>query len=467
MARRFRWHHACYLLAAIDAIVIVTGLWLHYRTLGSFQDLLDQTAVFDARERDLTALSEAVMQLSAPAMEVCASGDVARERQRWRRFQVDLGDIKSRSRLTQKGMKDFWVEVGRLCASQEAVFTLSESPTENASKQLLSAVAQLDRHRRRASRLLAAQQEALLSEAAEGHLDHGALLGSQWIAEIVLAIGLVGALAGMMWYTRRLQRADAALQTERLRVEEERRERLAVIGELCTGVAHGIQNPLAAIRSSSELMLDLGSMDSDTRARAEDVLTECRRLSHRVRRLLTFARAPEPHRGAVRVSAVLEDLEKELASRFVEKQITLDCRLDDAATEVDADPDELTSVFLELLANALDHTPSGGRVDVHAWATLEHANVVVRDSGPGVPHGTARHIFDLFFTTKDGGSGVGLAWARRIVTSMGGSLEFEPSIQTGATFRVVLPRRAPATSVPDADARAAEGNGRCPIRQFA
>lgn len=467
MVLKFRWHHACYLLAAIDAVVIATGLWLHYRTLGSLQGLLDETAVFDARERDLTALSEAVMQLSAPAMEVCASGEVANERERWRRFQVDLGDIKSRSRLSQKSMKDFWTEVGELCASQEVVFALREKSAKDESEQLLGAVAELDRHRRRAARLLAAQQEALLSEAAEGHLNHAALIGNQWIAEIVLALGLVGALAGMIWYMQRLQMTDAALQTERLRVEEERRERLAVIGELCTGVAHGIQNPLAAIRSSSELMLDLGTMDSDTRARAEDVLTECRRLSHRVRRLLTFARAPESHRQAVRVGTILEELEQELASRFGEKRITLDCRIDDATTEVNADPDELSSVFLELLANALDHTPPGGRVDVHALATSEHVEVVVRDSGPGVPIGRVKHIFDLFFTTKDGGSGVGLAWARRIVTSMGGTLDFEPSSDAGATFRVTLPRHAPAIACREGMKGEVNDNGRQPIQQFA
>jgi len=462
--RRFRWHHACFLLATVDAVVIATGLWLHYRTLGSFQSLLDETAVFDARERDLTALGEAVMQLSAPAMDVCKSGDVAGERVRWRRFQVDLGDIKARSRLSHKRMTEFWNEVGRLRDAQEVVFAFFENGDDRAISNLPGAVATVDRHRRRAARLLAGQQEALLSEAAERHLEHAGLLAAQWTAEIVLALGLVGALVGMIWYTRRLQQTDAALQTERLRVEEERRERLAVIGELCTGVAHGIQNPLAAIRSSSELMLDLGTMDADTRDRAEDVLTECTRLSHRVRRLLNFARAPEPHRGAVSVNGVVEEIAAELSSRFAEREITLDCRLGHDELVVDADRDELASVILELLANALDHTPPGGRVEVHAHDTSEHVVVVVRDSGPGVPQGTAKHIFDLFFTTKDGGSGVGLAWARRIVKSMGGSLEFEPAPESGATFRVTLPRHTHAETPRRCDPA---DNGRQSIQQLA
>lgn len=448
---RFRWHHACFFLAAVDAVVIVTGLWLHDRTLASFHRLLGETAVFDVRVRDLTALSEAVMQLSAPAMDVCASGDVVGERERWRRFQVDLGELKSRSRLSRKRMKDFWAEVDALRTAQQAVFTLVDSVHGVASAGLPASVAALDLHRRRAARILAGEQEALLSEAAERHLEHAHLLDVQWVAEIILALGLVGALSGMIWYTRRLQQSDAALRTERCRVEGERRERLAVIGELCTGVAHGIQNPLAAIRSSSELMLDLGTMDADTRARAEDVLTECTRLSNRVRRLLTFARSPDSHREPVRVGEVVEDIAAELASRFAERNITLDCHMGNDPLVVLADRHELASVFLELFANALDHTPSGGRVDVQALETPEHVVVLVRDNGPGVPEGTAKHIFDLFFTTKDGGSGVGLAWARRVVKSTGGTLEIEPGQRSGATFRLTLPRHALCEASQDFD----------------
>lgn len=430
---RIRWYRLIIALVVVDVIVVASGLWLHRQALSAFRDLLARSAALDARQRDVAALGHAVQRFGGAArraaQEAEADPSIAS-------IGADLGLLKSRTRLRGKRLDDFWKTTSRMTAACGRLVDLRRAGADRA--QFDATLAEIDDLAFRAQRALFSEQESLLSQSAAAHLEHARLMERQDLIERVLAAAIVATFAALLWYARRLRVADRQLHEERKRVEHERRERLAAIGEVCTGVAHGIQNPLAAILSSTELMLDLGRLDADSRRRAEDVRTECARLSRRVRRLLTFARQPGGPRSMANAAETAREAVAEFTPLFVDKGITLRANITGEALPVAGHPEEIGSILLELLVNAAEYTPAGGWVSVSCRRDGDSVEIEVADNGPGVPPGTAEHMFDLFFTTRAGGSGVGLAWARRIAESLSGSLVHLAGAP-GATFRLRLP----------------------------
>ncbi|MBK8268791.1 MAG: hypothetical protein IPK83_11005 [Planctomycetes bacterium] len=404
---RIRWHQLYILLAAFDALVILAGIGLHHQTLSAFGGLLRHTATLDARQREIASLSQALNQLSLHAFRADADAAKHEVLQIARQISGTLGALKSRTLLNSKRMKKFWELVTKISIEQNQLTQFVIVGQARTGVGPRDAIASIEKHRLQALRILSGEQESLLSQSAKFHLEHAQIMDRQDLFERVLAAALVATLGVMIWYTRRLQKTDQQLREVRERVETERRDRLAAIGEVCTGVAHGIQNPLAAISSSTELMIEMGRMDADSRRRAEDVHSECGRLSRRVRRLLTFARMPESDRSLVGMAPIVREIVTEMFPRFEEKRIRVEVEIDSCPLEVIGDDEELGSILLELLSNAVDHTPAGGSIRICMRRASDVVELYVSDSGAGVPIGTAAHIFDLFFTTRSGGSGVG------------------------------------------------------------
>jgi len=447
--KRVRWYHYYILLAAFDLLIIAASLWLHRQTLASFEDLLNGAASLDASQRDLTALGLRLVALNAPGNDVFETRQVATERQRFRRLRDEVERMRHTSHIQPGKLRRFWEEIDRMCAVEERIFELIEVAQAKAAQPAASSalvqagnlMSIMDRHQARAIRLLGSEQETTMNRAAETLWSHQQVLQRHQRLELVFVAAMFLALVGMFCFFWKLQRTDETLLAEQQRAETERRERLATVGELCSSVAHGIQNPLAAIRSSTELILDMGKIDSDSRRRAENVMTECVRLSTRVKRLLDFSRAEERLRQPVNILDSLEKAIEELRARFAEQGVALETTAEGPNAAVLADPDELATVFIELLSNALDHSSRGDRVLARLHSNMQRAIVDICDCGPGVPSSAADKIFDLFFTTKAGGTGIGLASVRRIVRSMGGQVELASAPgHTGCIFRVTLPR---------------------------
>lgn len=448
---RIRWLHLYSLLAGFDMLVIAGGIWLYQTTARDFGALLNQQALSDARQRHLAALGQTILAINAPGNDVFRNRDWSREQSRFQRMSAELGAIKARGRVLDSRLSKFWKEVQDMVRSEERIFELLAELPSNAlpigrdsrKYQLaMQSMARMDEHQASALRLLASEQEAILSESAETLTNHQRSLDRKQVGSGLLAAALVVALVAMVLYSRQVHRTHAELHEQRERVEFERRERLAAIGELCTGVAHGIQNPLAAIRSSAELIVDLGQIDADSRRRAGDVMTECSRLSRRVSKLLNIAKGGERRRQAVDAVELVRDVIEELGPRFAECGVELRTRMAEESAVVMSDREEVTSILIELLSNALDHSPRGEAVEVAVERNGACVSVDVRDHGLGVPEATAGRIFDLFFTTKAGGSGVGLAWAARVAQSLGGRVFLKDSSPGGATFCVELPMTA-------------------------
>jgi two-component system NtrC family sensor kinase len=231
-----------------------------------------------------------------------------------------------------------------------------------------------------------------------------------------------------------------------------RSRRLATIGQLAAGVAHEINNPLAAITTCAEATLrDLRARPEAEALAAEgrwdyyleEIVRQALRCKEITRGLLALARQRRARREPVELNALAEQ-----AARLFEQRapgVVFELRLDASVGEVATDEAMVRQVLDNLLSNALDAVADGGRVSVTTRPDGGRVAVEIADDGPGIAPDTLARIFDPFFTTKDPGrgSGLGLAISLTLAEALGGSLTAESKPGAGSRFRLWLPRRAP------------------------
>jgi signal transduction histidine kinase len=234
-------------------------------------------------------------------------------------------------------------------------------------------------------------------------------------------------------------RSVTQLQSTRARLQEA--EHLAAIGELSAAVAHGIRNPLAGIRIAAQLGREQTGDAAAVRESLDDVLGGVDRLEAQVRGILDFARPFEPTLEPMDVGAWLQDVARQLAAQCAERGVSVAVHAD-GARPIRGDVAHLTQVLHELVRNALEAMPLGGTLTLAAGpcdGDASRVRIVVEDTGGGVPAEQQERIFRLFATTKSGGTGVGLAVARKIVERHGGSLRLETAAPEPARFAIELP----------------------------
>ncbi|HYN86841.1 MAG TPA: ATP-binding protein [Pyrinomonadaceae bacterium] len=244
--------------------------------------------------------------------------------------------------------------------------------------------------------------------------------------------------------------------TELSEIQEQlaRSRRLATVGQLAAGVAHEINNPLAAITTCAEAVLrDVrGSQEASALAAErnwnfylEEVVRQALRGKAITRGLLDLSRQRRARRESVDLNAVAESSARLFEQRGRERGVRFEVSLDPSIGDVATDESMVRQILDNLLANALDATPEGGRVRVRTAIDAGRVLVEVDDTGPGIPHETLARIFDPFFTTKDPGqgSGLGLAISLTLAEALGGALTAESKPSAGSRFRLWIPRRAP------------------------
>ncbi|HZX97331.1 MAG TPA: ATP-binding protein [Myxococcales bacterium] len=232
--------------------------------------------------------------------------------------------------------------------------------------------------------------------------------------------------------------------TELRQMEEavRRTDRLAVVGGLAAGLAHEIRNPLASMCGSIEILGSSPGLDEQERRLMQVVQSEAERLEGLVREFLSFARPVSPALEALEGSAAVAETMELFRPQLAERGIEVSVRAA-APVWLRADPRQLRQVLWNLLGNAADATPRGGRVEIRLFASGEHGVLEVADTGEGIAEEDLQRIFDPFFTTKERGTGLGLAIVHRIVEAHGGEVSVRSDPGQGSTFRVVLPRGAP------------------------
>jgi PAS domain S-box-containing protein len=218
-------------------------------------------------------------------------------------------------------------------------------------------------------------------------------------------------------------------------------EKLAEVGRLSAGIAHEVNNPLSVISYAAQLLLREQTLPPFEQELAERIDSEVERLKALTGSLLSFSRARETVKRETDLNEVLRDVLRLVRYELNRHSIRL-VETFAALPEVQADPNKLKQVFINLIMNAAQAMPDGGTLTV-ATAEVAGGEVEARiaDSGPGIPPEVRERIFEPFFSTKKEGEGTGLGLyiCRNIVAEHEGRLLVESAPGQGATFRVVLP----------------------------
>lgn len=293
--------------------------------------------------------------------------------------------------------------------------------------------------------------------AAAGTLDHAIsdrILAnhrrSRNLFRVILAAWLVivvMAVTGIAVRQRHRAAAEAALRDR----EEQlyRARKMEAVGRLAGGIAHDINNYLAAITAQCE-RVRMGADEEDPVARRMDrVIETAFRASRLIKQLLAFTRRQPLRLRILHLNRVVGGLAP-MMRRLLGEDIRLDTGLAPGLWAVEADPSQLEQVIVNLLVNAREAMPEGGRVVVTTanrpgdgdGGAGDRVELAIADDGPGIPPEIRDKLFEPFFTTKEeqGGSGLGLATVYGIVTGAGGTVEVESEPDEGARFVLRLPR---------------------------
>jgi signal transduction histidine kinase len=227
---------------------------------------------------------------------------------------------------------------------------------------------------------------------------------------------------------------------ERIGTQLQVSERLANLGRITAGVAHEVKNPLNSMRIWLEnLKASLPDADGLPLQAVRVLDNEIDRLDSVVKRFLDFTRPPEMHQEESSLKELLEGVLAVERPEFDKANIKVEARLDADVPSVLVDQPLLQQALLNLLINAIEAMPGGGQLFVSLHRRGEMAEIEIRDTGRGIAPEHRQRIFQLFFTTRPGGSGIGLASAFRTVQLHNGSIEFVSEVGRGTAFRITLP----------------------------
>ena len=241
--------------------------------------------------------------------------------------------------------------------------------------------------------------------------------------------------------TLKLRQSREELQAAQARLLEQ--EKLASVGQMAAGVAHGLRNPLASLRASAQLALRHPE-SAAARESLQSMISEVDRLDKRITHLLTFSRPAPLHAMREDVASLVTGVLSAMQQLLAERGVTLRAELPEGLPEAMLDPMKIEQALNELIANALDAMPGGGVLTIAARTGESGAGVIleVTDTGRGIPADVLPSVCDPFFTTRPEGTGLGLAIARRFVEQNGGRLEVRSEVGRGTTITLHFPPAA-------------------------
>lgn len=231
--------------------------------------------------------------------------------------------------------------------------------------------------------------------------------------------------------------------TERKKIQDllQRKEKLSAMGELAGGVAHEIRNPLNSINVIAQRFQYEFEPESDKEEYSQLVKTvrsEVGRVNNIIKQFLEFARPPKLNPGNIKIDEVLDSIINLINSQAQAKNITIEKDIQDNIIAF-ADREKLNQAFLNIAQNAFDAMDSGGKLKIKAVSNEDKILISFIDNGPGIPNDILPRIFNLYFTTKSDGNGLGLSIVHQIITEHDGEISCNSQLNEGSDFSIILP----------------------------
>ena len=232
-------------------------------------------------------------------------------------------------------------------------------------------------------------------------------------------------------------------EEDKARLQEQLRhaDRLATIGQLSAGVAHELNEPIGSILGFAQLIQKYPKISEQVKQDIEKIMKASLHAREVVRKLMLFARQMPPQKTQVNMNQIIKEGLYFLESRCAKEGIKVVRSLSPDLPEITADPAQMTQVLVNVVVNAIQAMPNGGKLMIQTKASDKFIFIILEDTGIGMSERVMRQIFLPFFTTKDvgQGTGLGLAVVHGIVTSHGGFINVNSKAGLGARFEIQLP----------------------------
>jgi signal transduction histidine kinase len=260
----------------------------------------------------------------------------------------------------------------------------------------------------------------------------------------IVVLGASGVLIGIALFWNKSLTHQVQLKTEELLESQERllrSERFAAVGEAAAYVSHEIKNPLMVIGGMASQVERRLPGDSAAQEKLRIIQNEVKRLESFLGELRDFLRPAPPSKREIDLNQVIQDVKALMEEAIQEKGVSLEDQLEPNLPLVEADPNQMEQVLLNLLKNALEAAEGKGRILLSSGTDDNQVWFAVQDTGKGMSEDVLEKIFHPFYTTKHKGTGLGLAVIHKIVTDHHGTITVDSVAGSGSTFTVSLPKK--------------------------
>lgn len=252
----------------------------------------------------------------------------------------------------------------------------------------------------------------------------------------ILARQSAAALENARLYAEQLEYIRKVEESQKALLQS---EKMAAAGRLSASIAHEVNNPLQAVQNCLHLASREDLPEEKRKEYFDLARTELERLILTVRRMLNFYRPGTSSLERVDLAEMLQYVLNLMSRQLSEANVNIVLNFVNDTPSIMAVGSQIQQVFINMILNAADAMPNGGSLDITARSVNEGVEVIFQDHGVGIPPEKQTNIFEPFFSTKDGGTGLGLTVSYNIATAHGGTLELLPERGPGACFRIFLP----------------------------